>query len=90
MNVEDAGTKVLKTSQILSDIWYCACGSRIIKANVEDKKNRTHKPKLAVMPFSNINNDQEGNYLVDGIVEDLIARFSMIRKLEIVSRRTCF
>ena len=42
------------------------------------------------MPFSNINNDEEGSYLVDGIVEDLITEFSMIRELEIVSRQSSF
>ncbi len=91
MNVEDAGTKVLKNiSSSYQTFGIAPAGDRIIKTNVEDNKNRTHKPKLAVMPFSNINNDEEGNYLVDGIVEDLITEFSMIRELEIVSRQTCF
>ena len=42
------------------------------------------------MPFSNANNDEDSYYLVDGIVEDLITEFSMIRELELVSRQSCF
>ena len=42
------------------------------------------------MPFSNMNNDEDSGFLVDGIVEDLITEFSRIRELEIVSRQTCF
>ena len=42
------------------------------------------------MPFSNANNDEDSGYLVDGIVEDLITEFSMIRELELVSRQSCF
>ncbi len=42
------------------------------------------------MPFSNMNNDEDGGYLVDGVVEDLITEFSMIRELELVSRQSCF
>ena len=42
------------------------------------------------MPFSNMNNDEDGGYLVDGIVEDLITEFSMIRELDVVSRQSSF
>ena len=38
-----------------------------------------NKPKLAIIPFNNVNKDDESGYLVDGIVEDLITEFSMIR-----------
>ena len=48
------------------------------------------RPKLAVLPFSNGGKDEDSAYLVDGIVEDLITEFSMIREFEIVSRQTCF
>ena len=46
--------------------------------------------KIAVIPFANLNKDEDGAFLVDGIVEDLITEFSMIREIEIVSRQTCF
>ena len=33
---------------------------------------------------------EEGGYLVDGIVEDIITEFSMIQSIEIISRHTAF
>ena len=50
----------------------------------------TYKQKLAVIPFENLNEDKEGAFLVDGIVEDLITEFSMIKEIEVASRKTCF
>ena len=49
-----------------------------------------YKQKIAVIPFANLNQDDDGAFLVDGIVEDLITEFSMISEIEIVSRQTCF
>ena len=49
-----------------------------------------YKLKIAVIPFTNLNKDHDGAFLVDGIVEDLITEFSMISEIEIVSRQTCF
>ena len=37
-----------------------------------------------------MNNDEDGGYLVDGVVEDLITEFSRIRELEVLSRQSCF
>ena len=48
------------------------------------------KPRLLVLPFRNLNNDEENEYLVDGIVEDIITEFSMINSIEIISRHTAF
>ena len=43
-----------------------------------------YKQKIAVIPFANLNKDEDGAFLVDGIVEDLITEFSMISEIEIV------
>ena len=51
---------------------------------------KDYKQKIAVIPFANLNKDDDGAFLVDGIVEDLITEFSMISEIEIVSRQTCF
>ncbi|MED5225779.1 MAG: tetratricopeptide repeat protein, partial [Pseudomonadota bacterium] len=48
------------------------------------------KPRLAVLPFTNDGRDEDSGYLADGIVEDLITEFSMIREFEIVSSKTSF
>ena len=57
---------------------------------INNKKNGSYKQKIAVIPFTNLNNDTDGSFLVDGIVEDLITEFSMIKEIEILSRQTCF
>ncbi|SVB53658.1 uncharacterized protein METZ01_LOCUS206512, partial [marine metagenome] len=53
-------------------------------------KAKAEIPKIALVPFSNLNNDEESGYLVDGIVEDLITEFSMIKELEVLSRQSSF
>ena len=53
-------------------------------------KVKAEVPKIALVPFSNLNNDEESGYLVDGMVEDLITEFSMIKELEVLSRQSSF
>ena len=94
-DIEDAGTKSLKNiTDSFQTYGISPSGEKIIKTDgikyAEKEKERNHKPKLAVMPFSNMNKDEDGGFLVDGIVEDLITEFSRIRELEIVSRQSCF
>ncbi len=92
-NIKDAGTKILKNiSQSYQTYAIAPAGDTIFKTNaiVNIKNNTNYKPKIAIVPFSNMNNDKDGSYLVDGIVEDLITEFSMIRELEIISRQSCF
>tara|TARA_B100000029_G_scaffold57771_1_gene52182 strand:+ start:457 stop:2247 length:1791 start_codon:yes stop_codon:yes gene_type:complete len=48
------------------------------------------KPRLIVLPFSNLNNVEDNDFLVDGIVEDIITEFSRINSIEIISRNTSF
>ncbi len=53
------------------------------------KKNITNKKlKFAILPFANTSNDEDSGFLVDGIYEDLITEFSMMREFEILSRQT--
>ena len=58
----------------------------------EDLKNivSNKKPKIGVIPFENLNDDSDGAFLVDGIVEDLITELSMIKEISVATRRTCF
>lgn len=48
------------------------------------------KPSIAVLPFVNLSGDQEQNYLVDGVVEDIIAALSRYRWLFVVARNSSF
>jgi len=55
----------------------------------ENKKGEVNKKlKFAILPFANTSNDEDSGFLVDGIFEDLITEFSMMREFEILSRQT--
>jgi adenylate cyclase len=102
--VNPAGTRALKNISDDFEVFYISKkGEEVIEEQVKRHSvdtvsssvplinpNMNKKPKLAVLPFTNGSKDEDSGYLVDGIVEDLITEFSMIREFEIVSRQTCF
>ena len=49
-----------------------------------------YRPKIGLIPFENLNNDNDGEFLVDGIVEDLITELSMVKEISVATRKTCF
>ena len=65
-------------------------GGHILESN--DKKNfiTDAKPKIAVIPFTFFSKDEDSGFLADGIVEDLITEFSMIKQFDVVSRQSSF
>ncbi len=48
------------------------------------------KPRLMLLPFRNLNRSEENDFLVDGIVDDIVTEISMINSIEIMSRNTTF
>ncbi len=53
--------------------------------------NPSHsKPAIAVLPFSNLTNDEEQEYFSDGITTDIIAHLSKHRWLNVTARNTTF
>ena len=66
--------------------------NQAVLKDYEDLKNivSNKKPKIGVIPFENLNDDSDGAFLVDGIVEDLITELSMIKEISVATRRTCF
>ncbi|PQO88552.1 CadC-family transcriptional regulator [Massilia phosphatilytica] len=48
------------------------------------------KPSIAVLPFVNLSGDPEQDYLVDGVIEDIIAALSRHRWLFVVARNSSF
>ena len=54
-----------------------------------DIAERTVKTKaIAVLPFDNISPDKESDYFSDGLTEELIASFSRLKDVRVVSRTT--
>jgi adenylate cyclase len=48
------------------------------------------KPSLAVLPFANIGVDNAKEYFADGVVDSLIAMFSRLSGLFVISRQSAF
>jgi TolB-like protein/class 3 adenylate cyclase len=49
-----------------------------------------NKPSIVVLPFTNMSNDVEQEYFVDGMTEDLITDLSKISALTVISRMSSF
>src|SRR5262249_4864514 len=48
------------------------------------------KPSIAVLPFANLSDDPEQEYLADGMVEEIITALSRIRWLFVIARTSSF
>jgi adenylate cyclase len=48
------------------------------------------KPSIAVLPFTNLSSDPDQEYLVDGIVEDMITELSRFSELFVIARNSSF
>lgn len=48
------------------------------------------KPSIAVLPFTNMSDDAEQEYFVDGMTEDLITDLSKLSELFVVARNSVF
>jgi adenylate cyclase len=48
------------------------------------------KPSIAVLAFDNLSSDPEQEYLVDGIVEDIITELSRFSELFVIARNSSF
>jgi len=100
--VSSAGTRALKNISEEFEVFYITKGmgesgaegeaqpGSVSEAHDSNLEGVNKKPRLAVLPFTNDGRDEDSGYLADGIVEDLITEFSMIREFEIVSSKTSF
>jgi adenylate cyclase len=48
------------------------------------------KPSIAVLPFTNLSEDKEQEYFVDGMTEDLITDLSRVSALFVIARNSSF
>ena len=55
----------------------------------EDEK-QIRPPSIAVLPFENMSQDEEQEYFVDGITEDIITNLSLWRTFSVISRNSTF
>jgi TolB-like protein len=48
------------------------------------------KPSIAILPFANMSDDKDQEYLADGIVEDTLTALSQVSSLFVVARNSSF
>ncbi|MBK0398537.1 hypothetical protein H0I76_05005 [Limibaculum sp. M0105] len=83
----DAGEQTLKgLGPMRVWRWPCADTLSMTGASAPDAE----KPSIAVLPFVNVSNDREQEYLADGITEDLITALGRCRWLFVIARSSAF
>ncbi|MGB0688238.1 MAG: adenylate/guanylate cyclase domain-containing protein [Paracoccaceae bacterium] len=89
-----AGTKKLKNISSEFEVFTISTDQTASVADVveaeEEKEDikRDIKPILSVLPFKNMNANEDSSFLIDGIYEDILTELSMVRQLSIVSRQS--
>jgi len=51
---------------------------------------RQHRPSIAVLPFANLSSEDEQEYLVDGITEDIVTALTRFRWFFVIARNSSF
>ena len=87
-----AGKKVLKNISSDFEVFNISTKNTQTKKPLpqRDKKQeiKQKKPVLSVLPFKNLNKNEDSSFLIDGIFEDITTELSMVRQLSIVSRQS--
>ena len=88
----DLGTQKIKNTVlhaydvIIEGLEQRALGSSIESSEISESK----PPTIAVMPFKNMTNDEEQEYFVDGVTEDIIANLSSWKSFPVIARNSTF
>ena len=59
-----------------------------VKESFTANEMKTKKPVVSIIPFKNLNSNEDSAFLIDGIFEDILTEFSMVRQLSVVSRQS--
>jgi adenylate cyclase len=81
------GPQQVKNIPDAVDVW------RVEFDGVDETKaptRRAERPSIAVMAFDNMSSDPDQEFLVDGIVEDVITELSRFRSLHVIARNSTF
>ena len=89
----DQGEKTVKNIAEPVHVYFINLGtpaSATIRAAGGQPRARSDKPSVAILPFSNMSNDPEQEFVSDGITEDIITDLSKVSGLFVLSRNTVF
>lgn len=84
---DDLGTQTLKNIAEPVRVYRIACTPRV---SVASTGTASHKPSIAVLPFTNMSGDPEQEYFADGMVEDIITALSHFKALFVIARNSSF
>ena len=84
------GKKKLKNIPQPIECWHWSPSHQQQGTFLSDAPALPDKPSVAVLPFSNMSGEQEQEYFVDGITEDIITGLSRCRWLFVIARNSTF
>jgi adenylate cyclase len=84
----DAGERSLKniSRPVRAWRWNLATASTGAAVTMSERSSLPDKPSIAILPFANMSNDPDQEFLADGIVEDLSNALSRFRSLFVIAR----
>jgi adenylate cyclase len=88
----DLGTQKIKNTVLHAyDVIIEGLEQRILGSSIEPSEVIESKPPtIAVMPFKNMTNEEEQEYFVDGVTEDIIANLSSWKSFPVIARNSTF
>ena len=88
----DLGTQKIKNTVLHAyDLIIEGLEPRLLGSSIESSEIIESKPPtIAVMPFKNMTNDEEQEYFVDGVTEDIIANLSSWKSFPVIARNSTF
>ena len=88
----DLGTQKIKNTVLHAyDLIIEGLEPRILGSSIElSEITESKPPTIAVMPFKNMTNDEEQEYFVDGVTEDIIANLSAWKSFPVIARNSTF
>jgi adenylate cyclase len=90
---DDGGAQSLKNIVAPVHVWRWQPGGAapsISGAIAEAPQQDPDRPSIVVLPFDNMSADEEQEYFVDGMTEDIITDLSKISGLFVIARNTSF
>ena len=84
----DLGLHEIKNIKRPVRVW--AWGEEAAAIEGDRRQQRTGRPSVAVLPFTNMSGDAEQEYFADGITEDIITDLSKVSGLFVVARNSSF
>jgi len=91
--IEHLGDKNLKNMADSFSVFQISPSSDIETISTDEYATDTSlnkKLRLCVLPFRNLNSNNENDDFIDGVVEDIITEFSLINSIEIISNAAAF